>query len=94
MLDDVKAWEGDRPRAAPELLAITKGSGTENRAPGFSAPVLLDQTFGAAQVFGAGGTPSLVIVDGSGRVESAVGAGADEVLALARAIVHGKRMRA
>ena len=83
MLDDVKIWERDRPPEAPELLVISSGTPEANREQGFRSPVLLDRNFGAGTVFGAGGTPSAVIIDELGRVASEVRVGASEVLALA-----------
>jgi len=85
MLDDVKAWEGSRAKDAPQLTVISDGSPTANRAQGFQSRVLLDSGFTVGARFGAGGTPSAVIVDAEGRVESDVGVGADAVMALAGA---------
>src|SRR5262249_19724103 len=86
MLEDVKAWERNPPKDAPELLVISSGSFEEIRAQGFRSRVLLDPNFGAGQVFSAEGTPSAVIVDEQGRVASDVGVGAQAVMALAGAI--------
>jgi thiol-disulfide isomerase/thioredoxin len=86
MLDDVKAWESDRPEGAPELAVISAGSPKANREQGFRSRVLLDREFGAGQVFGVGGTPSAVVIDEEGRVASDVGVGAEAVLALAGAV--------
>ena len=86
MLDDLKAWERNPPKDAPQLLVISAGSTESNQEQGFRARVLLDQTFGSGQVFGAGGTPAAVIIDEQGKVASDVGVGSDAVLALAGAI--------
>jgi peroxiredoxin len=85
MLNDVKAWEGSRSKNAPHLIVISAGSPKANREQGFRSRVLLDATFAAGARFGAGGTPSAVIVDADGRVASDVGVGADAVMALATA---------
>lgn len=89
MLPDVKTWERNRPKDAPELLVISAGSSEANREQGFRARVLLDPDFGAGQVFTATGTPSAVILDEEGRVASGVGVGAEAVLALAGANPSG-----
>jgi peroxiredoxin/uncharacterized membrane protein YphA (DoxX/SURF4 family) len=86
MLPDVKTWESNRPKNAPELLVISAGSSEANREQGFRSRVLLDQDFGAGQVFSAGGTPSAVVLDEEGRVASEVAVGAVAVLALAGAV--------
>ena len=84
MLLDVKAWERNPPKDAPELLIISAGSPEEIRKQDFRSRVLLDPYFGASQVFNSGGTPSAVLIDEKGRVASEVGVGAQDVLAMAR----------
>lgn len=83
MLSDLKSWESAKRDDSTELLVISSGSFEANRAQGFRSRVLLDPYFGAGLVFGAGGTPAAVVIDENGKVASAVGAGADEVWALA-----------
>jgi thiol-disulfide isomerase/thioredoxin len=82
MLEDVKQWEQKRPANAPELLVISSGTPEANREQGFRSPVLLDGIFGAGVVFGAGGTPSALVIDEDGKVASEVAIGAPDVLAL------------
>jgi peroxiredoxin len=84
MLEDVKNLEKKPPANAPELLVISSGTPEANRAEGFRAPVLLDGIFGAGVAFGAGGTPSALVIDEDGKVASDVAVGAPNVLALAR----------
>jgi thiol-disulfide isomerase/thioredoxin/uncharacterized membrane protein YphA (DoxX/SURF4 family) len=86
MLPDVKRWENDRGDGSPELLVISSGSFEDIHAQGFRSRVLLDPHWGANQVFGAGGTPSAVLIDEDGKVASEVGAGADDVWALTGAV--------
>lgn len=81
MLEDVKKWEEKRSANAPELLVISSGTPESNRAQGFRSPVLLDGIFGAGVVFGAGGTPSALVIDENGKVASDVAVGAPDVLA-------------
>jgi hypothetical protein len=50
---------------------------------GLRSPVVLDEGFNAGQAFGAGGTPSAVLIDHEGNVASGVAVGAQEVLELA-----------
>jgi thiol-disulfide isomerase/thioredoxin len=85
MLDDIKAWERDLPNHAPQLLVVSTGAADTNRAQGFRAPTVLDRNFQVGQLFGATGTPSVVLLDEQCKVASRVGVGAQEVLALARA---------
>jgi thiol-disulfide isomerase/thioredoxin/uncharacterized membrane protein YphA (DoxX/SURF4 family) len=76
MLEDLKAWERTRPEDAPELLVIAAGSSEANQDPNFRA----------GQLFGAGGTPSALVLDEEGRVASDVGVGAPAVFALTAAV--------
>ena len=62
---------------------ISAGSPKANREQGFQSRVLLDSQFTAGARFGAGGTPSAVVLDAEGRIVSDVGVGADAVMALA-----------
>lgn len=84
MLDDLKAWEKQRPKKAPKLLIVSQGSAEVNRAMGLRSPVLLDNGPTAMFEFGANGTPMAVLVDENGNIASEVAAGAEAVLALAR----------
>jgi methylamine dehydrogenase accessory protein MauD len=83
MLGDLKAWEASRPPEAPELLVISAGTVEVNRGMNLRSPVLLDQASKAATIFGAGGTPMAVMLDGNGTVSSEVAGGAELVFALA-----------
>jgi len=83
MLPDLKKWEQTPLNAAPRLVVLSTGSVEDNRRQGLRASILLDPGSSAMYVFGAGGTPSAVMLDAAGRVASDVGVGADAVLALA-----------
>jgi hypothetical protein len=49
MLDDVKAWERNRPKDAPQLVVLSAGSPKANREQGFKSRVLLDPTFAGSR---------------------------------------------
>jgi peroxiredoxin len=83
MRDDLRAWEARETHGKPRLLVVSTGTAETNRAEGFTSPVVLDSNFSVAQRFGAGGTPSAVLVDSTGRIASEVAVGAPAVLALA-----------
>jgi thiol-disulfide isomerase/thioredoxin len=88
MLPDLKQWEQNPPQGAPKLLMVSAGTKEANEQMGLRSAVLLDQQFATGRAFGAGGTPSAVLVDKEGKVASEVAVGAPAVLELARA---GKR---
>jgi thiol-disulfide isomerase/thioredoxin/uncharacterized membrane protein YphA (DoxX/SURF4 family) len=93
MLEDLKAWEANRSDASPQLLVISTGSPEANRVMGLRSPVLLDEGFGTGRTFGAGGTPSAVLIDGHGRIASELAVGGPSVLALVEHAAPGSAVR-
>jgi peroxiredoxin len=85
MLDDLKAWEAHPRERAPKLLVVSTGTVEANQAQGLRSPVVLDEGFAVGTAFGAGGTPSAVLVDETGLLASEVAVGASAVLELANA---------
>ena len=83
-LEDLRAIERERPGDASRFLILSRGSAESNEAMDLESQILLDESFEAGNAFAAPGTPSAVLVDGGGRVASAVAAGADAFFALAR----------
>jgi peroxiredoxin len=83
MVDDLKAWEANRPKGAPELVIVSTGTVEANKEMGLTSTILLDQGFSTGRAFGAGGTPSAVLIDAKGKIASEVAVGAPAVLALA-----------
>jgi len=83
MLAELRQWELAPPSGAPRLLVVSTGDADVNRAQGFRATVVLDEGFRTGRLFGAGGTPSAVLVDANGRVASDAAIGAPAVMALA-----------
>jgi thiol-disulfide isomerase/thioredoxin len=82
MLDDLKAWEANRPENAPRLLVVSTGGVEPNRALGLRSPLVLDESFTIGPAFGANGTPMAVLVDENGTIASDLAVGAPDVLAL------------
>jgi len=82
MRDDLKKWEASEAAGKPELLVVSTGTSESNRAEGFTSRVVLDSGFATASKFGAGGTPSAVLVDGQARIASPVAAGPEAVMSL------------
>jgi peroxiredoxin len=83
MLPDIREWEANRPAGAPKPLFISAGTEEANRGMGLNSTVVLDQQFAVGRAFGAGGTPSAVLVDAQGKVASEVAVGAPAVMKLA-----------
>ena len=84
MVDDLKAWESDRPEGAPNLLVVSTGEVERNREQGFSSPVVLDSGFTVGRAFGASGTPSAVLVGADGKIASGLAVGGPTVISLLR----------
>jgi hypothetical protein len=73
------------PEGAPKVLVVSAGAVEANKEMGLDSPVLLDQQFATGRAFGAGGTPSAVLIDEAGKIASEVAVGAPAVLELAGA---------
>ncbi len=83
MLDRLKQWEAGRSDLSPQLVLISTGTVQANSEMGLRSEILLDQSFGVGSLFGAGGTPSAILVDGHGRIASPLVVGAGAVFKLA-----------
>lgn len=80
MLPDVQNWEKHTSKGGTKLLVISAGSVEDNRKLSLRSKIVLDQTFSAGRIFGAGGTPSGLLLDVDGRVVSKVAVGRPEIL--------------
>ncbi|MCD6029643.1 MAG: hypothetical protein K0S78_1817 [Thermomicrobiales bacterium] len=84
LVDDLKAWEADKPAGSPELVLISTGDAERNRAHGLESTILLDQGFNTGQAFGASGTPSAIVIDAEGNIASGLAVGGPDVMNLLR----------
>ena len=84
MVDDLKAWEADKPEGAPNLLVVSTGEVERNREQGLKSPIVLDSGFTVGRAFGASGTPSAVLVDAEGKIASGLAVGGPTVISLLR----------
>ena len=84
MLPDLKEWEANLPEGAPKLLVVSAETEEANEAMELSSPVVLDQRFSIGRAFGAGVTPSVVLIDEEGKISSEVAVGAPAVLGLSQ----------
>jgi peroxiredoxin len=85
MAGDLNDWVSSRPAGTPEVVLVSTGTEQANRDMGISARTLLDEGFSTGRQFGAGGTPSAILIDESGKIASDVAVGAQAVLTLAGA---------
>jgi thiol-disulfide isomerase/thioredoxin len=85
MRDDLRGWESGVNGHGPELVVVSSGDPERTREDGFQSTVVLDPGFTAGEVFGAGGTPSAILIGADGRVAASLAVGAQAVLRLARA---------
>jgi peroxiredoxin len=84
LLPDLKSWEEERPKGAPQLVLISTGTAESNREHDLNSTILLDQSFRTGEQFGASGTPSAIVVDEKGNVASGLAVGGPEVMKLLR----------
>ncbi len=83
MSDELRDWIGQKPKGSPEIVLISTGTAEANKEMNIPARILLDEGFSTGRKFGAGGTPSAVLIDGKGKIASEVAVGAPAVMALA-----------
>jgi thioredoxin-related protein len=83
MGDDLKNWIKEMPKGSPEIVLVSTGTVESNKAMEIPARTLLDEGFSTGRKFGAGGTPSAVLIDKKGKIASDVAVGAPAVMALA-----------
>ena len=84
MADEIKEWEANPPKGAPQLMVVSSGTVDANREVGLKSRIALEEGFQTGRLFGASGTPSAVLVDAKGRIASEVAVGSPAVMALAR----------
>ncbi len=82
MLPDLRAWEAQPATRRPGIVLVSSGTAEDNRAMGLRSPIVLDAAFQTGSAFGAGGTPTAVLIDADGRIASELAVGADAVQAL------------
>ena len=83
MADELRDWIGQKPKGSPEIVLVSTGTVEANAAMNIPARILLDEGFATGRKFGAGGTPSAVLIDGKGNIASEVAVGAPAVMTLA-----------
>jgi hypothetical protein len=94
MLPELRAWEASEAANAPRLIVVSDGSIEANRGLELAATVGLDEGSRIARAFGANGTPMAILLDGDGRIASALAAGAHAFFALAhRELSSGDTVR-
>jgi peroxiredoxin len=84
MVDDLKAWESNKPEGAPKLLVVSTGEVEQTREQDLTSPVVLDSGFTVGRAFGASGTPSAVLVGADGKIASGLAVGGPTVISLLR----------
>ena len=82
MLPDLHAWEKSKRTNSPRLVLVSGGSLEANREMGLRSTVLIDEKFSVGQLYGAGGTPSALLIDAEGKIGSGLVIGAPGVLGL------------
>lgn len=83
MTDELRGWIKQKPKDSPEIVLVSTGTIDANKAMDIPARMLLDEGFSTGRKFGAGGTPSAVLIDRKGTIASDVAVGAPAVMTLA-----------
>jgi thiol-disulfide isomerase/thioredoxin/uncharacterized membrane protein YphA (DoxX/SURF4 family) len=82
MLDDLQAWETNKPSGAPRLVLISTGNVEANEAQKLASTTLLENGFGTGYAFGAKGTPSAILLDEQGKIAGSLVVGASAIMPL------------
>ena len=85
MEEDIRIWEQNPPKRAPQLVFISSGDLEDIKADStrFKARFLCDSEFAVALQFGTNLTPSAVLIDRDGRIASGTEGGRPNILTLA-----------
>ena len=67
MVGDLNDWMGSRPAGSPDVVLVSTGTAEANRDMGINAKTLLDEGFSTGRKFVAGGTPSAILIDETGK---------------------------
>ena len=70
ILPDVQALEAMDTSDRPDLIPVSAGTVEANRAMRLRSTIVVDQGFRVGSVFGAGGTPMAVLLNGDGTIGS------------------------
>ena len=81
-LDEFKQWVSSRSNGDPKVVLISDGDQEEHRALGLDSPVVLDKGYRTSVKLGMFGTPSAVLVNEQGIIETETAVGADNIWAL------------
>lgn len=86
---------GELPEDSPRVLLVSRGNPEEHRRMAQDhgwrgVDIVLDDGWDVGRSYGANGTPTGYLVDDEGRIASALGVGADGVLALAVSGANGQ----
>jgi peroxiredoxin len=82
MLPQLVEWERTNSTSSPGLVLISSSSREMNSQMGLKSTVLLDEQFAVGTLYGAGGTPSAVLIDADGKIASSLMVGGLGVMEL------------
>jgi thiol-disulfide isomerase/thioredoxin/uncharacterized membrane protein YphA (DoxX/SURF4 family) len=82
MLPDLEEWEQEAGEGTERVLIVSSGTVGANRELGLQSRIVIDSAFTTGNDYGATGTPSAIVIDEEGRVDSPLAVGADAVLDL------------
>jgi len=81
-LDEFKEWERSRTNGDPNVILVSDGDVEEHKSLGFGSPLVLDKGYRTAAKLGMFGTPSAVLVNKDGVIETETAVGASNIWAL------------
>jgi peroxiredoxin len=93
LLPDLKVWHESRSSRSAQPVLVSSGTQPDNRSLGLHMQIVIEESFQTGSMFGATGTPSAILINEAGAVESALAIGQAPVLSLLRKGTEGSRTR-
>jgi peroxiredoxin len=82
MLPQLVEWEKAKSASTPRLVLVSSSSQEANAQMGLRSTILRDEKFAVGMLYGAGGTPSAVLIGTDGKIASGVVVGGTAVMGL------------
>jgi peroxiredoxin/uncharacterized membrane protein YphA (DoxX/SURF4 family) len=81
-LEEFKEWEGSRSNGDPQVIMISDGDEAEHRDLGVRSPIVIDKGHRTSAKLGMLGTPSAVLINEDGVIQTETAVGARNIWAL------------
>jgi peroxiredoxin len=81
-LEEFKKWESSRSNGDPQVILISDGDADQHENLGVKSPVVMDEGYKTSAKLGMFGTPSAVLINEDGIIQTETAVGARNIWAL------------